>query len=109
MSPRTDKDPSLLLYFLPSWCLGAIHDPHPSPGKVIRPLNLWAAKLRRWLTTFLPNLLLAWVARAVCLARVPPELHSPLGRPTWAPTFIPKALRCYGQRNRTMEVMGEHR
>lgn len=77
MSPRTDKETSLLLYFLPSWCQEAIHNPHPSPGKVIRPLNLWAAKLRRRLTTFLPNVLLAWVASAVCLAWVPAELHSP--------------------------------
>lgn len=77
MSPRTDKETRLLLYFLPSWCLEAIHDPQPSHGKVIRPLNLWGAKLRRRLTTFLPNLLLAWAASAVCLARVSPELHSP--------------------------------
>lgn len=36
MSPRTDEETSLLLNFLPSWCLVAIHDPHPNPGKVPR-------------------------------------------------------------------------
>lgn len=32
MSPRTDKETSLLLCFLPSWCLVAIHAPQPWEG-----------------------------------------------------------------------------
>lgn len=34
LSLRTDEETSLLLDFLPSWCLVAIHGPPPNPGKV---------------------------------------------------------------------------
>lgn len=51
--------------------------PLPTLERCPGPLSLWTAELRRGPATFLPKLLLPWVAIAVCLARVPAELCSP--------------------------------
>lgn len=59
MSPRTDEETSLLLCFLPLWCLVAVQDPHPRPGKVPGAPEPLGCRARRGPATLLPNLHLA--------------------------------------------------